>query len=130
MISVDIVTPHRRLLEGIKVDVLKVPAHRGELMILPGHTELLTLLDTGILSFVQEGRERKFAVSFGFLDVRNDRAIVLAETCEESTEIDKERAKIAQRKAEEAIAAGLSEEQFRKYQLKLQRAITRQNLIH
>lgn len=126
MICVDIVTPYRKLVEGAKVESLVVPAYRGELTVLPGHTELLTTLNTGILSFVQEGRERKFAVSFGFLDIRNDRAIVLAETCEESTEISIERARTAQKKAEDAIAAGLSESQFRKYQLKLQRAIIRQ----
>lgn len=128
MISVDIVTPSRRLVQGGVADSLKVPAFRGELTILPGHTELLTLLNTGVLSFVQDGRERRFAVSFGFLEVRDDRAIVLAETCEESTEISRERAQAAQKKAEDAISAGLAEGKFKKYQLKLQRAIIRQQV--
>ncbi|MBI1862239.1 MAG: ATP synthase F1 subunit epsilon [Deltaproteobacteria bacterium] len=128
MITVDVVTPTRRLVDGVKVDALKVPAYRGELTILPGHTELLTLLNTGVMSFTQDGRERKFAVSFGFLDVRGDKAIVLAETCEEASDIDADRAKAAQKKAEEALAAALTDDKFKKYQLKLQRAVIRQHL--
>lgn len=128
MISLDIVTPSRRLVDGVKVASLRVPAHRGELTILPGHTELLTLLGTGVLSFATDERERRFAVSFGFLDIRSDRAIILAETCEESIEIDTKRAKTAQKKAEEALGAALTDEKFKKYQLKLQRSLIRQQI--
>ncbi len=130
MISVDIVTPYRRLVEGVKVEALKVPGHAGELTILPGHTEFLTLLNTGVMSFSVDGQERRFAVSFGFIDIRGDKALVLAETCEEASEIDAGRAKAAQKKAEEALGAGLAEDKFKKYQLKLQRSLIRQQISH
>lgn len=128
MITLDIVTPYRRLLNAVTVDALVVPGHRGELKIMPGHADMLTLLNTGVLSFHQDGSQRKFALSFGFLDIRWDRALVLAETCEESTEIDLHRAKAAQKKAEEALSAALTEEKFKKYQLKLQRSLIRQHI--
>ena len=128
MIEVDIVSPYRRLVEGAAVNSLRLPAINGEIEVLSGHAELLTLLSTGILSMAQDGKTRQFAVSFGFAEVRNDKVIVLAETIEEQSDIDKTRANQAQKKAEEKLSGVLDEGQFNKYQLKLQRAIIRQNI--
>lgn len=128
MISVDIVTPTRRLVEGAQATSVKLPAVKGEIEILPGHAELIALLGTGVLTIVQDGRERKFALSHGFAEVRKDKVLVLAETVEEAKEIDKDRAKKAQAKAQEVLGAVLAEGQFKKYQLKLQRSIIRQQI--
>jgi len=128
MLEVDLVTPTRRLVDSAKVSEVKLPGADGQLTILPGHTELLTLLGTGPLSFVQDGVERTFAVSFGFAEVRKDKVLVLAETCEEATEINRDRAVTAQKQAEKALTATLSREEFRKHELKLQRAMVRQQV--
>ena len=128
MITVDIVTPQRKLVEGVKVSSLRLPSVKGELTILPGHAELLTLLDTGVMRFAQDGGERKFVVSYGFAEVRNDRVIVMADTCEEAAEIDRQRAIAAQKKAEEQLSGTLSDEDYRKYQWKLRRSIIRQTV--
>jgi len=125
---VDIVTPVRKLVEGAKVDAVKLPSAAGQLTILPGHADLLTLLGTGEMSFSQDGRERKFAVSYGFVEVRRDKVLILAETTEESQEIDRGRASEAEKKARGALQGVLDESKFRKYQLKLQRAIVRQKV--
>ena len=126
MIEVDIVTPTRKLIEGAKVASLRMPGANGEMLILPGHTEMLTLLGTGVLSLTQDGAERKFAISYGFAEIRNDKVLVLAETCEEGKDIDVNRAKKAQKEAEEILSAVLTREDFRKYELKVQRSLVRQ----
>src|SRR5688500_15535082 len=108
MIEVDIVTPTRKLVEGAKATSVKLPTVKGQAEILPGHTEMVTLLETGELSVVSDGKERKFAVSYGFAEVRKDKVLVLAETVEEAKEINLERAKTAQQKAQEALNATLS----------------------
>ncbi len=128
MITVDIVTPSRRLIEGAKASSVKLPAAVGQTEVLVGHTELMTLLETGAVYINIDGRERKFAISRGFAEVKQDRVLVLAETAEESKDIDRERAKRAQKKAEEMLQSVLSEDHFKKYQLKLQRAIVRQQI--
>ena len=129
MIRVDIVTPLKKLVEGAKTEAVKIPGAKGELEILTGHRELLTLLATGPLTFTQEGKERRFAISYGFAEVRNNRVLVLAETAEESTGVDKTRAAVAKKRAEDKLVQGvMSEEEFKKEQLKLQRAILRQNI--
>ena len=128
MINVDIVTPNKRLVEGAKAVSVKVPAVVGETEILPGHTELLTLLETGVVTLQLDGTQRNFAISQGFAEVHDDRVLILAETAEESKDIDRERAKRAQKKAEEVLQSVLSDEHFKKYQLKVQRAIVRQRI--
>ncbi len=129
MIKVDIVTPTKKLVEGAKAEWVKFPGFKGELEILPGHRELLTTLTTGVMSFVQNGKERKFAISYGFAEVRHDRVLILAETAEEGTGVDKVRAQSAKKRAEEKLVQGvLSEDEFKKHQMKLQRAIIRQTI--
>jgi F-type H+-transporting ATPase subunit epsilon len=128
MLKIDIVTPTRKLVEGASADSVKLPGSKGELQILDGHTELLTLLKTGPLSFTKDGRERKFAVSYGFAEIRDNKVLVLADTVEESADVDKVRAQAAQKKAEQALMGTLSESDFNKQQLKLERAIVRQHI--
>jgi F-type H+-transporting ATPase subunit epsilon len=128
MIELDVVTPSRRIVVGAKVPSVKLPASDGEIQILPGHTELITLLGTGVLEFAQDAHERKFALSYGFAEIRKDKVIVLAETCEESSEINKQRAKDAQKRAETAIATAGTEADIQKQELKRRRSLVRQSI--
>lgn len=128
MLEIDIVTPTRRLVVGAHTPAALLPGERGQLKILPGHAELLTTMSPGILSFAEDGVEKKFAVSYGFAEVRNDKITVLAETAEPAEEVDVERAKTAQTKAEESLKGNLSEADFKKYQFKVQRALIRQQV--
>ncbi len=128
MLEVDIVTPTRRLVVGAHTPAAYLPGTNGLLKILPGHADLLTTLGAGILSFAEDGVEKKYAVSYGFAEVKNNKVTVLAETCEPAEEVDVERAQKAQQKAEEALHGTLTQEQFEKYQLKVQRALIRQQV--
>lgn len=94
---------------------MKLPGVKGELQVLEGHTELLTLLKAGPLTLVQDGRERKFSVSYGFAEIRNNKVLVLADTVEEATTIDKKRAEAAQKR------------QSRHYSVCLVKAISKNN---
>ncbi len=126
---VDIVTPSKRLVDGMEVDNVVVPSKSGELQILEGHRTLLTLLTTGIVKLERGSDLRQFAISQGTLEVRNGQLVILAETAEEAKEIDLERAKKAQKKSEDELQNVLSEDHFRKYQHKLRRAIIRQSIV-
>jgi F-type H+-transporting ATPase subunit epsilon len=128
MIEVDIVTPTRQLAKGLKATSVTLPSSKGEIQILPQHRDLLTALGTGILSVVEDGRVRQFAISYGFAEIRNDKVIVLAETAEESTEIDKGRALRSKKRAEEIMGGVLTREEFAKQERKLQRALIRQQI--
>jgi F-type H+-transporting ATPase subunit epsilon len=55
------------------------------------------------------GQEQEFAIFGGFLQVRPDRVVVLAETADVGSEIDLERAERARREAERVLEGGFVE---------------------
>jgi F-type H+-transporting ATPase subunit epsilon len=107
-LQLEIVTPERRAYSGM-VDAVVVPGIEGELGILPHHAPLITTLGVGVLRMRSGGQEEEFAIAGGFLQVRPDKVVVLAETADMASEIDLERAQAARREAERAIAEGFVE---------------------
>ena len=98
-IQLEVVTPERRVLAEA-VDAVTVPGLNGELGILPGHTPLISQLQTGVLSYTQGGTTHRLHVSGGFVEVNADRVSVLAEVAERPEEIDAARARLAREHAE------------------------------
>lgn len=104
-IRLDIVTAERMVYSD-DVDVVIAPGIVGQLGILPHHTPLMTILQPGELRVRKGGEEISLAVTGGFLEVRPDKVIVLADTAERADEIDLQRAEEARRRAEQRISAG------------------------
>jgi len=75
----------------------------GQLGILPHHAPLMTMLQPGDLLIRKDDEEQYLAVSGGFLEVRPDKVIILADACERAEEIDMARAEAAKRRAEETL---------------------------
>src|SRR3954447_10969346 len=98
----EIVTPER-LAYSEDVDSVQVPGIDGELGILPHHAPLVSLLGVGELRIRKGGQEELFAVAGGFLQVRPDKVVVMAETADLASEIDLEKAQEARREAERAL---------------------------
>jgi F-type H+-transporting ATPase subunit epsilon len=127
-IQLEVVTPERRVLAE-PVDMVTVPGLGGELGILPGHTPLISQLQTGVLTYVQEGKSHQLHVSGGFVEVRDDHVSVLAEIAERPEEIDAARAKISRDKLEKQLNAWSgSEEDFEVAKAKLDRSMVRLQL--
>lgn len=101
-IKLDIVTAERVVFSD-DVDVLVVPGIEGQLGILPRHAPLITILQPGELRVKTGGTELRLAVTGGFLEVRPDRVIMLADAAEREEEIDIQRAEAAKRLAEEKL---------------------------
>jgi len=104
----EIVTPER-LAYSDQVDSVNVPGIEGELGVLPHHAPLLTTLGSGELRIRRGGLEESFAIIGGFLQVRPDKVVVMAETADLASEIDLEKAHEARREAERAIETGYHE---------------------
>ena len=129
-IKLSILSPERRLVEGIEVDEVTLPGSEGQIQILPEHAPMIGTLETGVFSYHRAGKDPVVGViSSGFFEVKSHEVHLMVETLELKGEIDVDRARKAQQIAEETLkAAELDEHQFRKYQLKLQRSIIRQNV--
>src|SRR5205809_4231099 len=104
----EIVTPERQVFSD-EVDSVVCPGIEGELGVLPHHAPLLTTLGFGELRIRRGGAEEFFAIAGGFLQVRPDKVVVMAETADMASEIDLEKAMEARREAERALEAGYHE---------------------
>jgi F-type H+-transporting ATPase subunit epsilon len=107
-ILLEIVTPERLAYSG-EVDSVQVPGSEGEMGILPHHAPLVSMLGIGELVIRTGGAEELFAIIGGFVQVRPDKVVVMAETADLASEIDLERAQEARREAERAIETGYHE---------------------
>ncbi len=107
-ILLEIVTPER-LAYSDEVDAVVLPGSEGEMGVLPHHAPLVSTLGVGELRIRKGGVEESFAIVGGFVQVRPDRVVVMAETADMASEIDLERAQEARRDAERALESGYHE---------------------
>jgi len=101
-IRLDIVTAEQSVYSE-DVDMVIAPGVQGQLGILPHHAPLMTMLEPGELIVKRGSEEFYMAVSGGFLEVRPDRVIVLADSAERVEEIDIARAEEAKRRAQKRL---------------------------
>ena len=120
----DIVTAER-LVYSEDVDIVVAPGIEGELGILPHHAPLMTTLKEGELLARKGGEEFYLAISGGFLEVRPDRIIVLADAAERSEEIDLPRAEEAKSRAEERLSHPTTEVDMAQAEAALRRSLIR-----
>ena len=127
-IQLEVVTPERRVLAD-PVDMVTVPGLGGELGILPGHTPLISQLQTGVLTYVQDGKSSQLHVSGGFVEVRDDHVSVLAEVAERPEEIDAARARLSRDQLEKQINAWSgSEDELAIAKTEYERSVVRMQL--
>ena len=98
----EIVTPER-LAYSDEVDAVNLPGSEGELGVLPHHAPLVSMLGIGELRIRKGGTEESFAIVGGFLQVRPDKVVVMAETADMASDIDLEKAHEARRSAERLL---------------------------
>jgi F-type H+-transporting ATPase subunit epsilon len=131
MFQFSLVTPEKKLVTDVEVEEVIVPAYKGQLDILPGHSPLETTLSPGILKYRLKG-ESNFslaALSWGYCEVSPEGVKILAETAETPEDIDRIRAERALKEAEAKLSEGLTIDQVQKYQRKVQRARVRLDLV-
>ena len=123
-IELQIVTPERLVLSE-PVDEVQLPGSEGYLGVLPGHAPLLTGLGVGEVVFRAGGQAGYLAVSGGWAEVLPDRVTVIAHTAERAEEIDPQRAREAQARAEAAMRRDPSDVEYQQAQNALRRALIR-----
>jgi F-type H+-transporting ATPase subunit epsilon len=133
--NISIYSPERKLVENENTVSLLITTAEGEVEILPGHADMVATLETGRFEYCPvdkngtKGSRVAGVISSGFINVEQGAVKVMAETLELDKEINVSRAKKAQELSEKMLSdASLDEAQFKKYQLKLQRAIIRQSI--
>lgn len=100
-ISLKIVTPEKIIYQNDQVDQVSIPTSTGEITVLPNHIPLVSILQSGEMVFKENGQENFFAISGGFLEVKeHSEVLILADNVERAHEINIEKAEAAKTKAE------------------------------
>ena len=126
-IKLDVVTAEQ-VVYSDEVDAVVAPGVEGQLGILPHHAPLMTILEPGELLIRKGGGEVYLAISGGFLEVRPDRVIVLADAAERSEEIDQARAEEAIRRAQQRIRERPPDVDLARAEAALRRALIRRDV--
>ncbi len=128
MIKLDIVTAERVVFSE-DVDVVAAPGIEGQLGVLPHHAPLMSILLPGELLVRKGGTEFCLAITGGFLEVRPDRIIVLADAAERAEEIDITRAEEAKRRAKQRLEEGVPDIDRARAEAALRRALARLGVV-
>jgi F-type H+-transporting ATPase subunit epsilon len=120
----EIVTPERKVYEK-DVNMVVVKGVMGELGILPNHIPLVTPLKVAPVRVKIDGKEEFIAVHGGFMEVRKDKVVILAESAEMGSDIDLSRARLAKERAERRLQMKQNDIDAQRAELALARAINR-----
>ena len=123
-IRLEVVTPEKMVFSD-DVDLILAWGVEGQLGILPHHAPLMTILQPGDLVFRKAGKEESLTISGGFLEVRPDKVIILADACERAEEIDVARAEAAKQRAQEALKTAATEVDVAAAEAALRRSLAR-----
>lgn len=105
---------------------LIVPTSQGQYGILANHSNMISAVIPGKLTYrIPGGQEQFAAVSAGLVKVENNEVLVLVDTAERPEDIDANRAKRAAEEAKEAILQKRSNQEYRSARANLAREVNR-----
>ncbi len=119
-----IVTPDGSAFDG-QAEALRLRTTEGYVSIRAGHADYLAVLDIGVVTVTVDGTARDAACGGGFLSVEKGEVRLVATTFEYAEAIDLERAKAAEERAKQRIAAANEEKEIALARVKLARALNR-----
>jgi F-type H+-transporting ATPase subunit epsilon len=123
--KLEIVTPRKVVYNGDVVS-FSAPGTMGGFQVLHNHAPLLAEIGVGEVKLQDpQGNELHYATSGGFVDVKQNHVVLLAETVEHSTEIDKARAEASRDRAQKRLAEHAPELNALRAQASLHRAVNR-----
>ena len=120
-----IISPDRIFYDA-DVEMVELRTTEGEMGVLKDHIPLTAILVPGVLN-IKGGAEgdRQAAMHSGFVEIMQDHVTILAESCEWPEEIDLNRAKEAQIRAERRLKSGDSDVNMARAELALRRSLLR-----
>ncbi len=123
--QLEIVTP-RKVVFSDRVSSFNAPGVVGGFQVLRSHAPLLSSINIGEVKVVDAaGKESRYATSGGFVEVRDNKVVMLAETAEQVDQIDLERAKAAMERAQKRLREKKGEMDIERARVALARALNR-----
>lgn len=111
-LQLELITPERVAFQDSEVLSVTVPSKDGEMGILPHHTALLAQLTEGEMKIVKKGEELFLAIGGGFVEVKNNKVIILVTRAVHSDELNEKEVLEAQKRAENVLKAKPEDDTF------------------
>ncbi|TSA19430.1 F0F1 ATP synthase subunit epsilon [bacterium] len=123
--KLEIVTPKKIVFSGDVIS-FSAPGVVGGFQVLKSHAPLLSNIAVGEVKLIDvSGTESRYATTGGFVEVHDNKVIMLAETAERSDEIDVPRAEDARDRARKRLAEKAQKTDIDRARLALFRAMNR-----
>lgn len=106
-LHLEIVTSEKTIFEG-EVDQVTVPGGDGVMGVLANHAPVLSTLKPGELRIRRGASVEEYAIGGGFIDIHDNKVIILADSAERADEIDAARAEAARKRAEDLLRSAPS----------------------
>jgi len=119
-----IITPEHEFYEG-QSDMLILPCEDGEFGIMANHAPMIASIIPGELRFSVDGEWRHVSVSDGFFTVTPEHVLVMVQTAERPEDIDINRAKRDQKRAQEILRQKNSMREYASAKAMMARAMVR-----
>ena len=100
--QLEIITPTQIFTEG-QVSYVRAESPDGQFGIMAKHTPTTIALGIGEIKVVKDGKETFYATNGGFADIQKESVLLLVETAEKISDIDKDRAESARQRAQERL---------------------------
>ena len=100
--QLEIITPTQIFTEG-QVSYVRAESPDGQFGIMAKHTPATMALGIGEIKVVKDGKETFYATNGGFADIQKESVLLLVETAEKISDIDKDRAESARQRAQERM---------------------------
>ena len=108
---VEMITPERLFFKG-DIEVLLVETVDGMMGFEAGHLPLVTAIQSGSISFLSKKKWYEVANGNGFVEIRPDQTVVLAQTLEWPHEIEENAVRQAIERAEEVMRQKKSQREY------------------
>jgi F-type H+-transporting ATPase subunit epsilon len=107
------------------------PGVDGGFQVLKNHAPLLSAISVGEVKLTNlSGQEFKYATSGGFVEVHENKVVMLAETAERSDQIDVQRATSARERAQKRLEEKQTEIDVARARIALLKALNRLKISH
>ncbi len=127
--QLDIVTPAKTVYSG-EVQSFTAPGVVGNFQVLFNHAPLLSSVGVGEVKVIEtNGTKLLFAISGGFVEVKSNKVILLAESAERPDEINIARAEKSRKRADERLAAKDKSIDSERARIALLRSINRLKIV-
>jgi F-type H+-transporting ATPase subunit epsilon len=124
----EIVTPIR-LIEDDNVSYLRCPGKDGLFGVMANHAQAIIALDIGELKIESDTGQQFLSTSGGFIEISDDKVLLILETVERSSEIDQKRAEAALKRAKERLQSNEPGVNFERARIALLRSLNRLRVL-